>query len=228
MSLTTVFFTIFWILSIVHSLGEMLKNPLKTKIRHITKPFLMPLLVAAYLTAASFLVCDLNWLIIVGILLGCVGDIVLMWPKKQICFMIGLVSFLVGHILYVIAFFQAVAPFGDFPWVLILIGALYLVAFVVILKFFAPYLKEMKPAVAVYMIIILVMSFSSIMVMLSPTACPFIQPIWLFIGSLCFIASDFLLANQSFRKPFKYDQVIIMLTYLAAQFFIVFAATAGV
>jgi len=199
------------------------KDPLKTKIRHFTKPFLMPLLVIGYLVSEGVVSCGVNWLIVIGLSLGCVGDIVLMWPKKQICFMIGLVSFLVGHVLYVIAFFQVTSPFTEFPWILVLAGAIYVVLFLVIFKFFAPYLKEMKPAVAVYMILILIMSFSSIMVMLSPANCAPLNAVWLFIGSINFIASDFMLANQNFRKPFKNDQVFIMLTYLLAQFAIAFA-----
>jgi uncharacterized membrane protein YhhN len=71
--------------------------------------------------------------------------------------------------------------------------------------------------VAVYMALILIMSFAALMVGFSANTTPVKTPWLLFVASICFIASDFLLANQLFRKPFKFDQSIFMITYLVAQ-----------
>ena len=100
----TIILVLFIILSLVHVAGEFLTDPLKLKIRHSTKPFLMPLLILYYLIAANRLGISVNLLILIAVLLGFVGDVVLMKPKVQILFMVGLGSFLLGHLLYIVAF----------------------------------------------------------------------------------------------------------------------------
>ena len=210
----------FWVVSIIHMVGETLATEIKQKVRHITKPFLMPLLLLYYFLGST----NLNGLIIGGILLGWVGDVVLMFPEKPPMFIIGLGSFLLGHILYVIAFIAPTDNFGLVPgWFYALI-IVFLGAFYVILKHFKPHLKDMTIPVVVYMLLILTMSYTSLAIVvagggeaLGGASAPWL----LFIGSLCFIASDFMLATQLFIGKKKYDQVFIMLTYLLAQFFIV-------
>jgi uncharacterized membrane protein YhhN len=44
---------------------------------------------------------------------------------------------------------------------------------------------------------------------------------WMMVGALLFVISDSTLAINKFYKPFEMAGVIIMLTYGAAQFFIV-------
>ncbi len=221
MTLSTLFLVLFIACSAIHVIAEFLENSLKWRVRLITKPFLMPLLALYYFTSATELTYAVNGLITLGIFFGFVGDVTLLWPKKQAFFMIGLVAFLVGHILYIIAFTMAMNLFSMASWwcYLALIG--YAAYFYAAFRVFRPYLKEMLIPVVVYMVLLLGMSFVALAVVASTTMGDVQQPWYLFIGSLAFIASDSLIANQVFRKAFKYDQVIIMITYILAQFFIV-------
>ena len=220
MALSTLFFILFIILSAIHIAGEFLEENPKVKIRVITKPFLLPLVVLYYFISSNESGTPIVWLIAIGLILGFVGDVVLLKPKVEILFMIGLGSFLIGHVLYIIAFFQATNRFAGIPSVIYLLIIVYVIVFILIYRFFKDYTKEMTIPVVVYMIIILVMSFASLLVGFSTDTAPVKSPWLLFIGALNFIASDFLLANQLFKKSFKYDQSIIMLTYLIAQLLI--------
>ena len=86
----------FFTLSALHVLGELMQDPVRKRIRLATKPLLMPALIAYNLLHTD----DPNWWIVGGLLLGWVGDVVLMYPKVAVMFLIGLASFLVGHALY--------------------------------------------------------------------------------------------------------------------------------
>ncbi len=218
MSLAIVFLVLFVVLSAIHLVGEFLREELKVKVRTITKPFLLPLVVAYYLSATLTAGQDPVYLIVVGLILGFIGDVVLLKPKVEILFMIGLGSFLLGHILYIVAFLQASSWLAGVPaWVYLGIlgfAAFFFFAF----RYLKDSLEDMKIPVVVYMTIILVMSFAGLALMFAPTTGRVQTPWLIFFGSINFIASDFLLANQLFKKSFKYDQALIMVTYLIAQF----------
>ena len=64
-------------------------------------------------------------LITVGLLLGCIADVLLnlrmVFPKKgQLIFLVGIVVFLSGHILYLIAILKGAAPL----WICVIIGVI--------------------------------------------------------------------------------------------------------
>ena len=180
----------------------------------LSKPLLMPLLIAYY-TIGNM---EISWLIVVGLILGWVGDVALLKPKVEIRFIIGLGSFLLGHILYVIAFFQITDNLGLAPATIYISLIPFGLFLVFVMKLLKDDLKEMLPPVVVYMITILLMSFSALAIMLAPVT-DRIGNSWLpFVGSLLFIASDFMLALKTFKKEFPYDQILIMATYIAAQF----------
>jgi uncharacterized membrane protein YhhN len=218
MAFATIFLILFLLFSIIHVIGEFLAEKPKMKIRTFTKPFLLPFLICYYVIFCIETAINIEILIMVGLILGFVGDVVLLKPKVQILFMIGLGSFLIGHVLYIIAFFQA-SNFLSGISPLVYMGIIgYVLFFLLVFRFLKDSLKEMTIPVSVYMTLILVMSFATLALMFSPTTGTVKTPWLLFVGSLNFIMSDFLLANQLFKKAFKYDQAIIMLTYLIAQF----------
>jgi len=220
-ALSTVFLVLFFACSAVHVVGEFLEDPKKQRVHFASKPFLMPLLIVYYYTSAIEAGFNVNVLIAFGVALGFVGDVSLLWPKKQAFFIVGLFAFLLGHVLYVVAFISAMNAFSTVPWWFYFTAIGFMGYFYVSFRLFRPYLKEMLVPVAVYLTLLLTMSFIALAVVVSATVGNVRQPWYLFLGSLSFIASDSLLANQIFRKPFKYDQAIIMITYILAQFFIV-------
>jgi uncharacterized membrane protein YhhN len=206
--------TVIHVLGIFHPKEEMVK-----KITLITKPLLMPLLLLYYAVGNP----AINWLVFIGIFLGWIGDVTLIFPENEKCFLIGLGSFLIGHLLYIIAYFQATSGFATTPaWFYVTI-VIYAVLVVLLFNFFKADLKDMKIPVAIYLGLIMTMSFAALNIGVSTEIGPITQRWIPFFGSLLFILSDFLLANQLFKKKFKFDQVIIMVTYIFAQFCIAVA-----
>ncbi len=220
MAISIILLILFAILSAVHIAGEYMEETKKIKVRTSTKPFLLPLLLAYYILNSIESGNPIIALIAIGLFLGFIGDVALLKPKVPALFILGLASFLIGHILYVIAFIQASDTFSGIHPLVFGFIVVYLLFFVLIQRFLGDSTKEMKIPVILYMIIILTMSFCSLALLFSPQTGSMKSPFFAFLGSLCFIASDFLLANQLFKKPFKYDQAYIMLTYLLAQFLI--------
>lgn len=134
-------------------------------------------------------------LIIAGLILGLVGDVLLIY-KSPTAFMAGLGVFLLGHLVYVGAF-QHLVSFADSPllWVIIL-GA------IVVGLFFAlrHYLGTMQGPVVAYMGVISLMVLGAINVY-QQEALPkdFRQAV--LVGAICFYLSDLAVALDQFVKP---------------------------
>jgi uncharacterized membrane protein YhhN len=184
------------------------------KIIYATKPLLMPLLIATYLTAG----CEVNGLVVAALAFGMAGDVFLMIPlQKERMFMAGLGAFLVNQLLYVAAFLLSVDWRAGFEPGLLLFAVPYLVYGIVMYRVLEKHLGKMKGAVIVYMAAILMMGLSSLLRRISHEGPAF----WLvLIGALVFIASDSILAYDKFVSRVRLGKPLIMLTYLAAQLLI--------
>lgn len=76
-------------------------------VTHITRPLLMPLLLACYLSATGLRLTALDRLMSGAIIFSWVGDVVLMSAGgRELWFLCGLVAFLLAHLLYIAAFMQ--------------------------------------------------------------------------------------------------------------------------
>lgn len=185
------------------------------KIQYATTPFLVPLILIYYSIGNP----DLNVLLIIGAILGWVGDICLMFPQNsEKRFMLGLISFLIGHILYIITFLQAITNWTAFQTYVFVGVPIYLLFAVWIGKKLKEKAGEMLPAIIIYMIVIEVMSFTALM-RGSTSGSGF--PWFTFIGSLFFIGSDTLLAWDRFKSEIKGIRAMAMSTYIIAQFLII-------
>ena len=176
----------------------------------VMKSCLMPLLVLMYIFGAE----NIFWLIIAALLLGCAGDIFLLRIKDLRFFRLGLVSFLLGHVCYIAALVIFARPFNLTVLAVSLVVAIALEYFMV--KFVNP-VKEMKIPVIVYGAIIMGMVIFTLQVFLkhgSPSGS------FILAGGLCFLVSDSALARFTFGTKPKYGDFIVMITYIAAQFFI--------
>ena len=149
--------------------------------------------------------------ICIGLAFSLIGDILLMLPKRR--FLTALVSFLITHICYALAFLAG-APAPGFPIILlpsVMIGA-------GILAYLWPALSAgMKAAVGVYVAVIV------IMVSLAAGrafAFPSIGTVAAALGAILFLASDAVLAVNRFRRPFYWAQAVILGTYFAGQWLI--------
>jgi len=91
MNTMLIFLIIFGFVSVFHIVFIIQK---KERLRQISKCFIIPFLLAAYIAGGGtkFL------LPIPGLVLGWIGDVLLIKIQKRIYFMLGLASFLLGHI----------------------------------------------------------------------------------------------------------------------------------
>ena len=153
---------------------------------------------------------DYVWLILLGLLLSTLGDIFLMLPKDR--FIPGLLSFLVAHLTYIIAFSMHVEL--SYSWALILPLTIIAMVYLTILW---PSLAAMKVPVFVYMSIIVIMAWISgeRYFSLDSTA-----SLYAFIGALVFLCSDATLAFDRFKKQFHSAYGVIIVSYYLAQYFI--------
>jgi len=227
MGLELVFFILFIVFVIVHLIGEVLIHTEKKAgmiIRYVTKPFLIPLLATYYILSIYYTsgIASVNWFIFVGLLLGLVGDLLLINrpdpEEKKLLFMLGLILFLLGHVFYIVAFVMTItAPYSYTLWTLGIAIPIILYGVLMSIKIL-PTTEEMKIPVFVYIIIIFTMGVIATMLFSEMSIKGYIT---LLIGVIFFIISDTIIAWYRFVKEFPYERLLVMSTYLAGQFFIV-------
>lgn len=225
--LELVFLILYIVFVVIHLVGEVLIHLEKkagTIIRYVTKPFLMPLLVTYYSLAIYYTsgIGYVNWIIFVGLLLGWAGDILLInrpdQEEKKLLFMLSLISFLLGHIFYIVAFIVTItAPYTYTLWTLGITISLVINGVLIVIKIL-PTAEKMKIPVFVYIIIIFTMGILASILFGEMSTKGYII---LLVGVLFFIISDTIIAWYRFVKEFPYERLLVMSTYLAAQFFVV-------
>lgn len=147
-----------------------------------------------------------------GLFAGMIGDILLV---KKNTFLFGMISFVIGHILYIIRFKQYR---WDIPFYIFLIVGIISILFGVFLtlKMNNEKKKQFLIPAWCYIIIISLMLLSSINFEFGiKRAIPFY-----FIGGLLFYISDAILSIDKFIKEFKLSMLFVLITYYSAQMFI--------
>ena len=181
-------------------------------LRMLTKPLICVILIA-YVWSATGLKTVFQKLIAAGLFFGWLGDIFLMLPNK---FLLGLAAFLIGHILYVIAFIRQTSAFAlsrDKLYILVAgFLAVYSYYFYTIL---APSLGVEKYPVIAYIIVIALMGFFSYTRKQQTNTSSFLL---IFLGALLFIISDSILAANKFVAYIANSGLMIMCTYMLAQY----------
>jgi len=183
-------------------------------LRFGSKPLLMPMLAMYYWAMSP--ATDIA--ILIALSTAFVGDVMLLFPYRKLCFTAGLISFLVCHVCYIFYFVIGIVFTSGFHLFFWIVAAFYALAGILIFSRLAKHLGEMKIPVMVYMSVILAMGT------VCTAGCFRIQGAvyWMpFAGAVLFIISDTLLAFHQFRKPIKYGMVYIMSTYIAAQLLLV-------
>ncbi|MER2191735.1 MAG: lysoplasmalogenase [Solibacillus sp.] len=144
-----------------------------------------------------------KWLIVTGLAFCMIGDYTLQW------FILGLSSFLIGHVFYIIAFRSSVSPAPKLAKILLI---MYGLSMAIWLAGTLLTRGEIIVAIAVcaYIIIISMMGWTAF-----HTNEPFA-----IIGALLFITSDSILAINRFIIPVPFEHEMIMLTYYTAQLFL--------
>jgi uncharacterized membrane protein YhhN len=186
-------------------------------IARILKPFLLPILVFAVASSAHF---GTKKILITALTFSWIGDVILLFANKgEIYFILGLVAFLVSHVFYILLFSkQAVSKTIKNK---ISFGAgigLIVIYFLMMISTLAPKLGSLTIPVVIYAVVISTMLFYALKGSFQWNTIPYQSVL---IGAIFFISSDSILAFNKFDQPIPYASFLIMITYLAAQFCIV-------
>lgn len=155
-------------------------------------------------------------LMLAGLIFSWLGDILLMFDKAYpVCFILGLLSFLITHILYSIWFIrqrkQHPAPPLNIKYLFLVFGYAIL-----LVSFLYPHLGSLKFPVFFYALVISIMLLTTLSFPHYSQAKPYFVT-----GALWFIISDSLLAINKFMIDLPFASTLIRFTYAMAQFLIV-------
>jgi len=142
-----------------------------------------------------------------GLVLSLGGDVALMFESNR-AFMIGLVLFLLAHVVYCIAF---TLPNG-FHTADLITGAILLAVAVAAYGYLAPGLGKMKGPVLFYILVICFMVNRAASTFFGEAFT--LTQAWLMtVGATLFLLSDLVLAINRFRHPFKANRFGLFLYF---------------
>ncbi|HRG07093.1 MAG TPA: lysoplasmalogenase [Cyclobacteriaceae bacterium] len=202
----------FVLIAIVHLVAVTFNMAL---ISALTKPVLVVTLVIYYLVASS----KRSVLFLIALFFCWLGDVLLMFQRDEIFFIAGLVSFLTGHVLYIICYRKFVRAGSGLTGPQRIRFALPIaLAGTGLVTVLFPYLGALQIPVMVYALVITVMAMQALFRYGYTNALSFTL---VFAGAISFMISDSLLAINKFMQPLPLAGLAIMFTYLLAQYLIV-------
>lgn len=183
-------------------------------VRAASKPFAsLGFIVAAIGFGA--LESDYGKLVLLGLILGAIGDVCLLGEAKAY-FIAGLVSFLLGHVAYVVAF--STLPIS-MPQAL-MAGVAMAIVMVFIARWVFPHAPDMRVPIGVYMLVIAAMCVIAIGA--GAAGAPWMIP----VGAVMFTASDIAVVRDRFVAPGFINRLWGLPLYYAAQLIIAWSILA--
>ncbi len=204
--LSRFFLLVFLLVSLVDVLAILDENSLW---QTIAKPLIIPSLMAYYIAASS----SINKLYILALVFSFAGDVLLL--DKTDLFLFGIGAFLITQVLYVYLFSKGL---GNSPLAKKIMAFVpFSIFFVVLIRILKPGLEGFLIPVVIYGIAISIFGSISLLKYLVKKNKVNLN---LFIGAVIFIISDSLIALHKFHEPRSFYPVVIMLTYIIAQYLI--------
>jgi uncharacterized membrane protein YhhN len=155
------------------------------------------------------------WIYTVIALIFCLGgDILLMWEEL---FVFGLISFLVGHLFFILSF-MVIDGIKINKWPLIILSLYGLIFYLFIFK----NLGSLAIPVLVYILVIVYMGWQGISLYLWRKDAPYRM---IATGVILFLLSDSLLALNKFKAPFELSGVVVLSADWLAMGFLANAST---
>ena len=154
-------------------------------------------------------------IVLAGLVLGAIGDVCLLGQAKKY-FIAGLVSFLLGHVAYVVAF-------GGLPISLtpaLVAAAVITPLMALIARWVFPYAPDMRVPIGIYMLVIAAMCVVAIGA--GAAGAPWMIP----VGALMFTASDIAVVRDRFVAPGFMNRLWGLPLYYAAQLIIAWSIMA--
>ncbi len=148
-----------------------------------------------------------SYLILSGLGLSLLGDILVMLPGNKFIKQ-GLSAFLVGYLLYILAFSRNIRIVSFLPFMLILaLGA-------VVYLYLYGRLDKMRVPVLIYVFVISIMAWLAINRYLN-----FLdqKSLFVMVGGILLLYSESIWGINKFRKQFWFAEILILGTYFPAQ-----------
>jgi uncharacterized membrane protein YhhN len=145
--------------------------------------------------------------VLAGLWLSLAGDVALLWPKEG--FLAGLVSFLLAHLAYLVAFTRRQRFAAWWP----AFAAYALVAGVILARLWPGVPAALQAPVVAYVLCLASMAAQAAVLWRRGEP----RGLVLAIGGALFVASDALLATNKFAGPLPLASLWILGTYWAAQ-----------
>lgn len=175
----------------------------------IAKPLIIPALLAYYITSSK----SKNKLYIAALIFSFAGDVLLL--DKSNLFLFGIGAFLITQLLYVYIFSKGLGKISRTNK--IRAGIPFLVYFIVLITVLKPGLQDLFIPVLVYGLAI---SLFGTVALLNYLIKRDVISLRLFTGAVLFILSDSFIAFNKFHHERSFYPVIIMITYIVAQYLI--------
>lgn len=174
------------------------------------KPMLMITLFWYYYSNAK----KLNKYFVLGLFFSFLGDILLL-GAGEMYFVFGLLFFLIAHVFYIIMVLKIIQITK--PKEFIIASVPFLLLFLVLMNVLYAGLGSMKIPVIIYAMTI---SFFGIVSLILYLQAKIKISLLLLVGVLTFITSDTILALNLFYKKQSFYPLLIMMTYVLAQYLI--------
>ncbi|WP_340110824.1 lysoplasmalogenase [Maribellus mangrovi] len=208
---------LFAVIVIGDLIGEYLHS---TQLDYIFKPLILVWIGMYFLLHARHIERKVLRLALLALLASWCGDLFMMFATDSIYFILGIASFMVAQALYAFLFLHTINLSGKKPflkkkpfWMIPYISygiIIYIVLF--------PHLGAvLRISVFVYFVAILTMSVMALNRYGNGHPVSFVM---VFTGSLLFIVSDSLIAVNRFLVAIPFEGLLVMSTYIAAQYLI--------
>lgn len=208
----------FYAVSIVNLYAQVMKVEM---VDFISKPLLMVTLLTYYVTARKSQATSLTWFVVAALVCSWAGDILLMYQARmENLFLFGLGAFLVAQVLYILSYRQAIEKDVQVSMSkFVAFRLVFLIAYGGGLLFILhERLGDLLIPVAAYTAVLIAMGISAMIRKGKTSDSSFIL---VYSGALLFIMSDSMIAINRFSHPLVQSGLLIMATYIAAQFLIV-------
>lgn len=209
---------IFFTIATFQILGEVIWQLTQNKWGvYIFKPLLMPTLMLYFYLSAPLKNTNITKILLGSLIFSFLGDVFLMLPFDG--FILGLGSFLIAHLLYILAFWKENTGFKETKIITVLTRFMILLFPAAIL--FGEMQKNLGELTLPVVIYILVIETMGLTAWLRREYQSLKAYFLTFLGAILFIISDSTIAFNKFIQPFDFANVMIMITYILGQFLII-------
>ena len=177
---------------------------------NFAKPMLMITLFWYYYSNTK----QLNKYFVLGLFFSFLGDLLLL-GTGEVYFIFGLLFFLIAHVFYIIMVLRLIS--ARKPKDFIMAGVPFLLLFLVLMNVLFAGLGSMKIPVIIYAMTISFFGIVSLVLYLETKTK---SSLLLLVGVLIFISSDTILALNLFYKTQSFYPLLIMISYVLAQYLI--------